>query len=195
MADTLNLKGTKTADNLALAYVAESTAYTRYTYYAQQAEKEQLFQYRDIFNETADNELHHGKIFLKYLVEGGVTPGTVSVDSGVLSDTKTNLQISIKEETFEGVDLYRKAAKTAQEEGFADLAVQFNAIADVEDHHRARFERMLKRLEEGTGWKRNEPVEWKCEVCGYIFKGTEPPKVCPACKHPYQHYDAPDYWA
>ena len=195
MADTLNLKGTKTADNLALAYVAESTAYTRYTYYAQQAEKEQLFQYRDIFNETADNELHHGKIFLKYLVEGGVTPGTVSVDSGVLSDTKTNLQISIKEETFEGVDLYRKAAKTAQEEGFADLAVQFNAIADVEDHHRARFERMLKRLEECTVWKRNEPVEWKCEVCGYIFKGTEPPKVCPACKHPYQHYDAPDYWA
>ncbi len=196
MATTaLNLKGTKTAENLALAYVAESTAYTRYIYYAQQAEKEQLFQYRDIFNETAANELHHGKIFLKYLTDGGVTPGTVTVDSGSLGSTLNNLKIAMAEEEQEGVELYRNAAKTAAEEGFADLAEQFNAIADVEEHHRQRFGRMLKRLEENTVWKRDEPIEWKCEVCGYIFKGTEPPKVCPACKHPYQHYDAPDYWA
>lgn len=195
MADTLNLKGTKTADNLALAFIAESTAYTRYTYYAQQAEKEQLYQYRDIFNETAGNELHHGKIFLKYLTEGGIAPGPVGVDMGVLNNTVNNLKISIKEETEEGVTLYRNAAKTAREEGFNALADQFDAIADVEDHHRRRFEMMLKRLEDNTVWKRNEPIEWKCEVCGYIFKGTEPPKVCPGCFHPYQHYDAPDYWA
>lgn len=195
MSNTKSLKGTKTAENLATAYFAESTAYTRYTYYAQQAVKDKYIQFGHIFDETADNELHHAKIFLKFLTDGGVSASGMGVDTGNLSDTVTNLKIAIKEEQKEGVELYRNAAKTAREEGFPDIADQFDAIADVEAHHKARFERMLKRIEDGTVWKRNEPIEWKCDVCGYIFTGTEPPEVCPACLHPFQHYLAPDYWA
>lgn len=193
MAQALNLKGTQTEKNLAEAYIAESTAVTRYTFYAQQAEKEQYYQFKKIFSETADNELHHAKIFLKYLTEGGITPGTISVDMGVLSNTLENLKIAIKEETHEGVGLYLNDAKIAREEGFNDLADQFEAIAQIEATHKARFEKMAERIENGTVWKREQPVEWVCEVCGYVFEGTEPPKVCPACFHPYQHYDAPDY--
>lgn len=187
------LKGTRTEQYLALAYVAESTAYTRYTFYGQQAQKENYFQFKEIFDETAGNELHHAKIFLKFLLDGGCTPGTVAVDSGNLGSTEENLKISIKEETFEGVELYQNAAKVAEEEGFAQIASQFKIIAEVEATHKARFERMLKRVQDGTVWKRDKPITWRCEVCGYIFDGVEPPKVCPGCLHPYQHYDAPDY--
>lgn len=195
MAQTLNLKGTKTEKNLALAYVAESTAVTRYTFYAQQAAKENYFQFKEIFTKTAENELAHAKIFLKYLTEGGCTPGPVGVDMGVLTDTLNNLKISIKEETVDGVELYMNDAKVAREEGFAELADQFEAIAKVEATHKARFEKMAERIENNTVWTREKPVEWVCEVCGYVFEGTEPPKVCPGCYHPYQHYDAPDYGA
>lgn len=189
MADTVrSLVGTKTASYLASSYVAESMAVTRYTYYAQQAQKDSYFQYANIFNETADNELHHAKIFLKFLVDGGVELGPQTVDSGNLSDTVNNLKIAAAEEQAEGVDFYTEAAKVAKEEGFDDIASRFAAIATIEARHEARFNKMRERIENGTVWKRDTPIKWQCLVCGYIYEGTTPPEKCPACAHPYQHF-------
>ena len=84
--------------------------------------------------------------------------------------------------------MYTRAADVAEQEGFADIAARFRAIAEVERHHRDRFLTLKKRIDDGTMWKREKPIRWQCLVCGYIFEGTEPPEVCPACQHPYQHY-------
>ena len=119
-------------------------------------------------------------------------PCTLEVDAGVIGDTATNLEISIREEAEEGVDAYIKAAAVADEEGFPEIASHFRAIAEVEKHHNARFERFLKQVQDGTVWKRDAEIEWQCLVCGYIFTGTEPPQVCPGCDHPREHYMALD---
>ncbi len=189
MSDTpKSIKGTKTEVNLATSYVAESCAFTRYTFYAQQAQKESYYQYANIFNETAANELHHAKIYLKYLEEGTRTGGAIGVDTGVIGTTAENLKISAQEERTEGVELYKKFAAVAEEEGFEEIASRFLAIARVEEHHEQRFEAMRKHIEDGTVWKRDKPIKWQCLVCGYIFEGVEPPVKCPACFHPYQHF-------
>jgi rubrerythrin len=186
-----SIKGTKTERNLVIAYMAESAAYTRYTFYASQANKEGYFPIERIFTETAANEMRHGKVFFKFL-EGGNLNVPVDVDAGVIGDTASNLETAAHEELVEGVELYTNAAKVADEEGFTEIAEHFRAIAEIEDHHRRRFERYLKQVKEGTVWKREKPVTWQCLVCGYEYVGTEPPKVCPACDHPYQHYRALD---
>lgn len=190
MADTQqkSLKGTKTAELLAQSYLAESMAVTRYTYYSQQAQKDSYFQYANIFQETADNELHHAKIFLKYLVDGGVCDASMQVDSGNLGSTVENLKIAASEEQQEGVDLYKHAAEVARSEGFDELAARWEAIASIEAHHEARFNKMSERIANGTVWKRDQPIKWQCLVCGYIYEGTTPPEKCPACYHPYQHF-------
>ncbi len=188
---TKSIKGTKTEANLVKAYISESAAYTRYTFYAQQAHKENYFPIEQIFTETAANELHHAKIFFKYL-EGGSVPCSLSVDAGVIGTTESNLATAAHEEELEGVEQYTDAARVAEEEGFADIASHFRAIAEVENHHRERFEKYLKQVQDGTVWKRDHVIKWQCLVCGYIFEGTEPPKPCPACDHPYQHYMALD---
>ena len=183
-----SIKGTETEKNLGVAYVAESCAYSRYTFFAQTATKESYFQYADIFNETAANELHHAKIFLKYLAEGAVVVDKVGVDAGILAPTVDNLKVAAEEEKKEGVELYTNAADVAEKEGFKEIADRFRAIATIEDRHMKRFNLMRKRIEEGTVWKREKPIKWQCLVCGYISEGTEPPKKCPACCHPYQHF-------
>lgn len=188
MADTKSIKGTRTEKQLAAAYVAESCAYSRYTYYAQQAQKESYFQYANILNETAANELHHGKIYFKYLTEGGVTVDNVGVDAGIIGTTAENLKVAAAEEQKEGVEQYINAAKIAEEEGFTEIAARFRAIASIEARHEARFNLMRERIETGTVWKRDKPIKWQCLVCGYIYEGTEPPVKCPACYHPYQHF-------
>lgn len=191
MAKTKSIKGTKTEQNLVIAYMAESAAYSRYTYYAAQAEKEKYFPIQKIFTETAANELRHGKVFFKFL-KGGSVEVPMVVDAGVIGTTAENLAIAAHEELVEGVEMYTEAAKVADEEGFPEIAGHFRAIAEIEDHHRRRFERYLKQVEEGTVWKRKKPIKWQCLVCGYIYEGTEPPEECPACDHPYQHYMALD---
>lgn len=191
MATTKSIKGTRTEKNLVTAYAAESMAYTRYTYYAQQADKENYFPIGVIFRETADNELHHGKVFFK-LLEGGNVEVPLGIDAGVIGDTASNLATAMKEEEMEGVELYTNAAKVAEEEGFPEIASHFRAIAEVEDHHKRRFARYLKQVKDGTVWKRDHAIKWKCLVCGYIFEGTEPPAVCPGCDHPREHYMAMD---
>lgn len=188
---TKSIKGTQTEKNLVISYLNETQAYARYTYYAQQADKEQYFPIGQIFRETADNELHHAKVFFKML-QGGTVSVPMDADAGVIGDTATNLQISIKEENAEGVDAYKKFAAVAEEEGFPEIASHFTAIAEVESTHRDRFERYLKQVQDGTVWKRDHAIVWRCLVCGYEFTGTEPPKKCPGCDHPYQHYMAMD---
>ncbi len=191
MATKKSIKDTQTEKNLVIAYMAESSAYTRYTFYAKQAEKEKYFPIAEIFRETADNELNHGKVFFK-LLEGGSVNVPLNVDAGVIGDTASNLATAAHEEEVEGVELYTESAKVADEEGFPEIAEHFRAIAEVEEHHRKRFERYLKQVKEGTVWKRDKPVKWQCLVCGYIFEGTEPPEKCPACDHPREHYMALD---
>lgn len=186
-----SIKGTQTEKNLVIAYLAESSAYTRYTFYAQQADKEEYFPIGEIFRETADNELRHGKVFFKFL-EGGSVNVPMDVDAGGIGDTASNLATAAHEEMVEGVELYTASAKVADEEGFTDIASHFREIAEIEELHRKRFERYLKQVEDGTVWKRDKAIKWKCLVCGYVHEGTEPPKVCPACDHPYQHYMAMD---
>lgn len=188
---TKSIKGTKTEVNLVKAYISESAAYSRYTFYASQANKEKYFPIEKIFTETADNELRHAKVFFK-LLEGGSVPCTLDVDAGTIADTATNLATAAHEEMVEGVEQYTEAAKVADEEGFTEIAEHFRAIAEVEQHHRERFEKYLKQVKDGTVWKRTKAIKWQCLVCGYIFEGKEPPKVCPACDHPYQHYMALD---
>ncbi|MCC8117973.1 MAG: rubrerythrin family protein [Bacteroidales bacterium] len=186
---TKDIRGTRTEKCIATAYLAESTAYTRYIYYAQQAEKEGYIPVSLIFDATAQNELHHSKVFFKML-QGGKCGVPIDIDAGVIADTASNLATAMAEEQTEGVDLYIASAKIAEEEGFDDIAVHFRAIATIENHHKERFGRYLKMVQDGTLWKRDKPVTWQCTVCGYLYQGTEPPQVCPACNHSYQHYIA-----
>jgi len=182
-----SIKGTETEKNLVIAYMAESSAYSRYVFYAKQAEKENYYPIAQVFNDTADNELHHAKVFFKFL-EGGSVTVPLDVDAGVIGKTAENLATAAHEEEVEGVELYTESAKVADKEGFPEIAEHFRAIASVEDRHRKRFERLQKQVEEGTVWKRPKPIKWQCLVCGYVYEGTEPPAVCPACDHPKEHY-------
>ena len=195
MADstpTPNLKGTRTEKNLANAYVAESTAYTRYVFFAKSAKKESYFHFSNIFQETADNELHHAKIFLKYLTDGVVVTDPINIDPGILKPTVECLKIAASEEENEGVKQYTEAAEVAREEGFDEIAGHFEAIASIENHHKERFDLMRWQIENDKVWKRDQPIKWQCLVCGYIFEGVEPPAKCPACNHPYQHFKPAD---
>lgn len=189
MATQKSLVGTRTQVNLANAYVSESCAYTRYTFFAQAAQKESYFQYANILNETAANELRHAKIFLKFLDEGGCKTDPISIDAGVIGKTVDNLKVAAEEERVEGVEQYTESAKVAEEEGFSEIAKRFKEIAEIEQHHRDRFDKMIKRIEDGTVWKSDKPIKWQCLVCGYIYEGTTPPEKCPACQHPYQHFE------
>lgn len=182
-----SIKGTQTEKNLVAAYAAESTAYSRYTFYAQQADKELYFPIGKVFTDTAANELHHAKVFFKYL-EGGQVNIDLTVDAGIIGTTLQNLTIAASEEQSEGVDAYIAFAKTAGDEGFPEIAAHFRSIASIEARHEKRFRKLIQQINDGSVWKREQPIEWQCLVCGYTFFGTEPPKVCPACDHPYQHY-------
>jgi len=186
-----SIKGTRTEQNVVDSFVAETGAYARYTFYASAADKEEYFPVGEIFRDTADNELRHAKVFLKML-EDTVVDASGPVDAGFLGDTAANLRTAIKEEKDDGYIFYRAAAKTAREEGFDEIAEHFEAIADVEERHCERFATLLKHIEDGTLWKRDKPVKWRCLVCGYVHEGLTPPDECPACDHPYQHYMAED---
>lgn len=192
MSTKKSIRGTKTEANLVISYLAESSAYTRYQFYAQQADKENYFPIGEIFRQTAANEMHHAKVYFKFL-EGGSITVPVAADAGVIGTTAENLQTAANEERSEGVDLYTGFAKIADEEGFPEIAEHFRAIATVEQRHENRFMYYLQQVKDGTVWKREKPIKWQCLVCGYVYEGTTPPEVCPACDHPYQHYIGLDY--
>lgn len=186
-ASPKSIKGTETEKCLLRAYISEATAYARYTYYGKQATKENYFPIAKIFQDTAENELHHGKVFFK-LLEGGELELPVKTACGTIGDTASNLEQAIAGEQQEGVKEYIAAAAIAEKDGFADIASHFREIAEVERHHEALFRRYLEQVKAGTVWKRKKPITWRCLVCGYEYVGTEPPVECPACDHPREHY-------
>lgn len=185
-----SLAGTETQKKLAAAYVAESCAYTRYTFFSQQAKKEGYPQFADIFAETAANELHHAKIYLKFLFEANAEAPATTVDAGVIGTTLANLKVAAHEEEVEGVEMYTNAAAVARKEGFDEIADRFEAIATIENHHRERFLTMAGQIEDGTVFRSEDgkPIKWQCQVCGYIYEGVTPPEKCPACAHPTEYF-------
>lgn len=183
-----SLKGTKTEKNLLAAFAGESQARNRYTYFASKARKEGFEQISAIFLETAENEKEHAKVFFKHL-EGGEVEITAGYPAGVIGDTKANLEAAAAGEKMEWSALYANFAKIAQEEGFPDIACSFEQIAKVEKFHETRYRKLISNIENGEVFKKKTAVKWHCRNCGYVFEGAEPPRECPACKHPQSFYE------
>jgi rubrerythrin len=173
----MELKGSKTEANLNTAFAGESMARNKYTYYASQAKKEGYEQIADIFMETAENEKEHAKLWFKALNDDAVP------------DTVTNLKDAAEGENYEWKEMYPEFAKVAREEGFKQIAVLFEKVGNVEELHEGRYLALLKNIEEGVVFKRDEAVMWKCRNCGYVHVGKDAPKVCPACKHSQSYFE------
>ena len=186
-----SLKGTRTEENLMKAFAGESQARTRYTYYSSAARKEGYVQISYIFMETAENEKEHAKLFFKLLVKD-VNGEMVSITADypvALGDTASNLLAAAEGENEEWGQLYPEFAKVAEEEGFKEAARIFREVAEVEERHEKRFRKLHANLVNGTVFKKDEKVEWKCNNCGYIHTGKEAPELCPACAHPKAHFE------
>ena len=183
-----SLKGTQTEKNLLAAFAGESQARNRYTYAASVARKAGFVQIANIFLETAENEKEHAKRFFKFL-EGGAVEITAAYPAGIIDDTAGNLKAAAAGENEEWTELYPAFAQTAKEEGFPEVAAAFTMIARVEKEHEARYLALLERVTRDTVFKRESSVRWKCNNCGYIHEGPEPPDQCPACIHPKGHFE------
>ena len=170
-----NLKGTKTEENLKAAFAGESQERNKYNYFAKVARKEGYHYIAQIFEETAINEMQHAKDEFK-LLDG-------------IGDTAANLKEAIVGEHYETTEMYVNFEKDAKDEGFVEVARLFKQIAKVEAEHRDRYKKLLQMLEDGTLYKREKPIRWKCSKCGYIHEGTEPPAKCPSCQHPKEYYE------
>jgi len=184
----MDLKGSKTERNLLTAFAGESQARNRYTFFATQARKEGFEQISDIFLETADNEREHAKQLFKYL-QGGAAEITASFPAGVIADTAANLEEAAAGERYEHTEMYPGFSKVALEEGFDEVAKNFRAIAVAERQHEKRYNALLANVREGKVFKKDQPVQWKCRNCGYVHTSTEPPELCPACKHARAHFE------
>jgi rubrerythrin len=183
-----SIKGSETEKNLLKAFAGESQARNRYTYAASVAKKAGYIQISNIFQETADNEKEHAKRFFKFL-EGEPLEITATYPAGFVGDTAENLKMAAEGEHEEWTELYPAFAKLARQEGFEDVAVSFEMIARVEKEHEARYRKLWDRVKSAGVFKREEEVEWKCNNCGYIHKGTEALGMCPACQHPQAHFE------
>ena len=167
--------GTQTEKNLEAAFAGESQARNKYTYFASKAKKEGYEQIASLFLKTADNEKEHAKMWFKEL-------------NGI-GDTSANLQAAAEGENFEWTDMYEGFAKTAEEEGFPELAKKFRLVADIEKHHEERYRALLKNVETAEVFQKSEVKVWECRNCGHIVVGTEAPDVCPACAHPQAYFE------
>lgn len=183
----MELKGSRTEKNLLISFAGESQARNRYSFFAKIAEKEGYHQVSRIFLETAEQERIHAKNFFRSL-PGGVCEITATFPSGVLDTTVENLKESIAGEHEENSKLYPECAQIARDEGFEEIARMFLNIAVAEKYHEARYGKLLKNLQDGKVWKRDEPVSWTCSKCGFTFDGKEPPGKCPACQHPREYF-------
>ena len=183
-----SLKGTKTEKNLLAAFAGESQARNRYTFFVSQAKKEGYEHIAALFQETADNEKEHAKIFFKYL-QGGDTEITASYPAGIIGTTEQNLFAAAEGEKMEWGTLYPDFAETAEKEGFAEVALSFKNIAKVESYHEKRYRKLLENVKNKKVFKKDKVVKWKCGNCGYVHEGTEAPKMCPACQHPQSYYE------
>ncbi|MBU0571170.1 MAG: rubrerythrin family protein [Candidatus Omnitrophica bacterium] len=182
------IKGTKTEKNLLASFAGESQARNRYTYFASVANKEGYKQIEALFLEIADNEKEHAKKFFK-LLEGGDVEITAAYPAGVIGTTVENLEAAANGEHEEWDVLYPAAAKIADEEGFPKIAEQFRSIAEVEKAHEKRYRKLSKNIKNGTVFKKDSSIKWKCRNCGYIHEGNEAPAECPACAHPQAYFE------
>ena len=178
----------KTEENLLKAFAGESQARNRYTYFASIARKEGFEQIAAIFEETADNEKEHAKVFFKHLRGGEITI-EAAYPAGKIRTTAENLLAAAEGEKMEWGTIYPEFEKTARQEGFNDVAESFKEIGEVEEKHEKRYRKLLENVKKGTVFKKDKVVRWKCRNCGYVHEGKEAPKECPACKHPQSFYE------
>ncbi|MDX1708136.1 MAG: rubrerythrin family protein [Desulfobacterales bacterium] len=183
-----NLKGTQTEKNILTAFAGESQARNRYTYFAGQAKKDGYVQISEIFTETANHEKEHAKRLFK-LLEGGEVEVAAAFPAGVIGTTLDNLKEAAGGENYEHTQMYPGFAKTAIEEGFEEIAAIFNAIAVAEKHHEKRYLALVTNIENGTVFKKDQSVVWRCRNCGYLHEGNEALDECPACAHPKAHFE------
>ena len=169
--------GTQTEKNLEAAFAGESQARNKYTYYASRAKKDGYEQIAALFLKTADNEKEHAKMWFKELHDGAVP------------DTVTNLNDAADGENYEWTDMYEGFAKTAEEEGFKELAAKFRMVGEIEKHHEERYRALLKNVETQEVFQKSEVKVWECRNCGHIVVGTKAPQICPACAHPQSYFE------
>jgi rubrerythrin len=175
MAKTTKYSGTQTEKNLEAAFAGESQARNKYTYFASVAKKQGFEQIADLFLKTANNEKEHAKMWFKEL-------------NGI-GDTAENLLAAAEGENYEWTDMYEDFAKTAEEEGFTELAHKFRLVAAIEKHHEQRYRALLHNVETAEVFKRSEIKVWECRNCGHIVVGKEAPEVCPVCNHPQSYFE------
>ncbi len=168
-------EGTQTEKNLMAAFSGESEARNKYTFFASKAKKEGYEQIAALFLKTADNEKEHAKMWFKEL-DG-------------IGDTGYNLESAAAGENYEWTDMYDGFAKTAEEEGFQELAAKFRLVAAVEKHHEERYRALIRNLETNTVFEKSEVKVWECRNCGHIVVGTKAPQVCPTCNHPQSYFE------
>lgn len=172
-----NLKGTKTEKNLMDAFAGESMARNKYTYFASKARKEGYEQIAALFEETANNEKEHAKLWYKFL------------HGGEIGDTMENLREAAEGENYEWTDMYDRMAREAEEEGFTAIAARFRAVAAIERHHEERYRRLLQNIEEGIVFSREGDTVWICRNCGHIVIGKKAPGACPVCLHSQSFFE------
>ena len=172
-----DLKGTKTEKNLQEAFAGESQARNKYTYFASKARKDGFEQIAAIFEETANNEKEHAKIWFKYL------------EGGAINDTISNLKAAAEGENYEWTDMYDRMAKEAEGEGFHEIALKFKNVGAIEKHHEERYRKLLKNIEDAIVFSREGDAIWICRNCGHIVVGPKAPKVCPVCNHPQSFFE------
>ena len=173
----MELKGSRTEQNLLTAFAGESQARNKYTYYASKAKKEGYEQIAAIFQETADNEKEHAELWFKYLHDGKV-PTTVD-----------NLKDAAAGENFEWTEMYKEMAKVAREEGFEEIARKLELVGAIEKEHEARYLALLERVKSETVFVAEDVIIWKCRNCGHIHVGKEAPEVCPTCNHAKSYFE------
>ena len=173
----MELKGSKTEQNLMTAFAGESQARNKYTFFASQAKKDGYEQIAAIFQETADNEKEHAKLWFKLL------------NGGAIGSTEENLKAAAAGENYEWTDMYAEFAKTAKEEGFARIAYLFEEVGKIEKEHEERYLKLLENVKEGKVFEAGEVKIWKCRNCGHIVVGTSAPEVCPVCNRPKAFFE------
>ena len=173
----MDLKGTKTEQNLMTAFAGESQARNKYSYYASKAKKDGYEQIAAIFEETANNEKEHAKMWFKEL-HGGEIPTTT-----------VNLADAADGENYEWTDMYAEFAKVAEEEGFTQIAAKFKMVGEIEKHHEERYRKLLKNIDDEVVFSKDEDKIWICRNCGHIVVGKKAPDVCPVCNHPQSFFE------
>ncbi len=172
----MELKGSKTYENLCKAFAGESEARNKYTYCASKAKKEGYEQIASLFLETAENEKEHAKIWYKLI-------------NGDIADTKTNLLIAADGEAYEWTNMYDEFAKVAEEEGFTKIAYLFRSVGEIEKHHEERYRKLLKNIEDELVFSSDGDTIWICRNCGHVVVGKKAPEVCPVCNHPQSYFE------